>query len=114
MFKRSSFPSIINSFIIDSPMIDVTRKVERYYVALKPQTNDFHSVHREGCPFMPDDNKRIYLGIFPTGKEAGEEGKKYFCKSNCCRFCSREASLTEINPVSMPIQSSVGFLCLLN
>lgn len=72
-----------------------TLNAERYYVAVKPQINEIHSVHREGCPFMPKDNKRIYLGIFPTGNEAGEEGRKYFDKSHGCRFCSKESFADE-------------------
>lgn len=67
-------------------------KVEKYYVSVRPQTNEIHSVHREGCPFMPDDNKRIYLGLFRSGTEAGQAGKKYFGNSHGCRFCSLESS----------------------
>lgn len=66
--------------------------VEKYYVAVRPQTNEIHAVHKEGCPFMPEDNKRIYLGLFSSGNEAGQAGKKYFGNSHGCRFCSEESS----------------------
>jgi len=68
--------------------------IEKYYVAVRPQTNEVHSVHREGCPFMPDDAKRIYLGLFISGNEAGKEGRKYYTRSHGCRFCAKE-SFTE-------------------
>lgn len=76
-------------------MITNTLNAERYYVAIRPQTNEVHSVHREGCPFMPEDGKRIYLGIFPTGNEAGKESRKYFDNSHGCRFCAKESFADE-------------------
>lgn len=94
-------------------MINITGKVERYYVALRPQTNEIHSIHREGCPFMPEDNKRIYLGVFPSGKEAGEEGSKFFSKSHCCRFCSQDSTIIK-SKVSMSLKNATQFLCVLN
>lgn len=71
-------------------MLANTQTVEKYYVSVKAQTNEMHSVHREGCPFMPDEEKRIYLGLFPSGNEAGIESRKYFYKSHGCRFCAKE------------------------
>ena len=65
--------------------------IEKYYVAMRPQTNEIHPVHKEGCPFMPDDGKRIYLGSFISGNEAGMEGRKYYAKSHGCRFCAKES-----------------------
>jgi hypothetical protein len=64
------------------------KTAEHYYLALRPQTNEYHSVHKEGCPFMPDDSGRIYLGIFASGEDAGAESRKVFPKSCQCRFCS--------------------------
>lgn len=68
-----------------------TLNAEKYYVATKPQTNNVHSVHREGCPFMPDVGKRIFLGLFTSGNQAGEESRKYFDNSHGCRFCAKES-----------------------
>ncbi|HLN56157.1 MAG TPA: hypothetical protein VK207_09200 [Bacteroidales bacterium] len=70
-----------------------TIKAVRYYVAVKPRTDEVHSVHREGCPFMPENDKRIFLGHFPSGNEAGEESRKYFTNSHGCRFCSKEDAI---------------------
>lgn len=94
-------------------MIDVKGNVERYYVALRPQTNETHSVHREGCPFMPEDNKRIYLGVFHSGIEAGMEGIKFFPDCNCCRFCSKESSINK-SQASIIIKKAEQYLCVLN
>ncbi len=40
------------------------RMVAKYYVAVRPSTNENHTVHKDGCPFLPDADKRIYLGDF--------------------------------------------------
>ena len=56
---------------------------------VRPQTNDHHSVHKEGCPFLPDDEKRIYLGAFKSGQDAVEEARNYFIKTNSCHFCCK-------------------------
>jgi hypothetical protein len=63
---------------------------KKYYVAVRPQTNDLHSVHKEGCPFMPDDGKRIYLGQFNSGQDALRMGEMYFPETGSCRFCCKE------------------------
>lgn len=68
--------------------MDYNKSEKNYYLAVRPQSNEFHSVHKDGCPFMPDDNKRIYLGTFGSEKEAGNAAKQYFSRSSECRFCS--------------------------
>ncbi len=72
-------------------MTEDTKTIEKYYVAVRPQTNEIHSVHKEGCPFMPDEEKRIYLGSFKSGNEAGMEGRKYYSNSHGCMFCAKES-----------------------
>jgi hypothetical protein len=64
------------------------KTADHYYLAVRPQTNEYHSVHKEGCPFMPDNSGRIYLGIFASGDDAGAESRKVFPRSCQCRFCS--------------------------
>jgi hypothetical protein len=64
--------------------------VAKYYVAIRPQTNEHHAVHKDNCPFLPDDTKRIYLGMFSSGTDAVKEGRRYFALADSCRFCSRE------------------------
>jgi hypothetical protein len=72
--------------------------VTKYYVAIRPQTNDYHSVHKENCPFLPDDKKRIYLGQFDSGHDAIKEGKRHFDKTKCCLFCLKEHYHEVIKP----------------
>lgn len=64
--------------------------VSKYYVAIRPQTNEQHAVHKENCPFLPDENKRIYLGMFSSGQAAIRIGQIYFDRTNSCPFCSKE------------------------
>jgi hypothetical protein len=64
--------------------------IKKYYVAVRPQTNDLHSVHKEGCPFMPDDGKRIFLGHFKSGHDAIRMGDMYFPETESCLFCCKE------------------------
>lgn len=99
------------------------KPVKKYYVATRPQTNHIHSIHMEGCPFMPDDNKRIYLGTFSSGDDARREGRKYYQSSCGCSFClkdiSKNESITErsrsIFPTPEQLSAAAGaMLCFLN
>jgi hypothetical protein len=72
--------------------MNTVKSSEKYYVALRSQTNEVHSVHRDGCPFMPGNNKRIFLGNFTNGSDAGIAGRKYFQNSCGCRFCITDKS----------------------
>lgn len=58
-------------------------------------------MHKEGCPFLPDKNKRIYLGKFISVWDADMAGKRY--SSNICRcpFCSKESDSAEMKYVSI-------------
>jgi hypothetical protein len=71
----------------------------KYFVAIRPQVNDNHAVHKEGCPFLPDDKKRIYLGVFTSGKVALRESHRHFNKTNGCIFCSKEHNVVEEKPI---------------
>ena len=73
--------------------------VAKYYVAARPQINENHAVHKEGCPFLPDDNKRIYLGKFSSGRDAIKESKHHFTMTKCCIFCSKEIKIFEEKPL---------------
>lgn len=62
----------------------------KYFIGIRPQTNEYHTVHKDGCPFLPDAGKRIYLGTFRSNQDAINEGERHFDKSNTCLFCSKE------------------------
>jgi 2-hydroxy-3-keto-5-methylthiopentenyl-1-phosphate phosphatase len=66
----------------------------KYFVAIRPRLNDFHSVHKEGCPFLMENDKKIYLGFFNSDIDAEKEGRKHFNKSKSCPFCSKEKKVT--------------------
>jgi hypothetical protein len=70
----------------------------KYYVAVRPQINENHAVHKENCPFLPDDEKRIYLGEFSSGENAVKEGQRHFIKSKGCIFCSGKHNTGEDEP----------------
>jgi hypothetical protein len=100
----------------------------KYYVAVRPQTNEFHSVHREGCPFLPDNEKRIDLGVLKSDKDALNKGLKYFSKACSCLFCSKverkhEEKIPQNNQNSeidmhtklqIPVTFHQSLLCCLN
>jgi hypothetical protein len=100
----------------------------KYYVAIRPTTKQDHSIHKEGCPFMPEAEKRIYLGHFRTSGDAAEEGRHYFDKSEKCQFCCHEKILKEektsemnwsyrdLVPVKLqiPVSFQSGLMCCLS
>jgi hypothetical protein len=99
------------------------KQAKKYYVATRPQTNHIHSIHSEGCPFMPDDNKRIYLGAYSSVDDARREGRKYYQSSCACRFCLKDNSKNEsiiemggsIYPTPEQLSAAAGaLLCFLN
>jgi hypothetical protein len=78
----------------------------KYYIAIRPQTNEHHAVHKGDCPFLPDNEKRIYLGKFGSGSDAVIEGQRLFPSANSCLFCSKERqtvmkrSLVSVNEIA--------------
>jgi hypothetical protein len=62
----------------------------KYFICIRPQANDSHAVHKEGCPCLPEPRKRIFLGSFRSVHKAVGEGRKYFSMTCGCRFCSKE------------------------
>lgn len=77
----------------------------KYFIGIRPQTNEHHTVHKDGCPFLPDTGLRIYLGIFQSPHDAINEGRRHFNKSGSCLFCSKEHHSHERKPVfaEMPV-----------
>ena len=71
----------------------------KYYVAVRPQTNEYHAVHKEDCPFLPEEEKRICLGMFNTDQDAVREGQRHFPRAISCRFCSKEHMAQNKKPV---------------
>ena len=77
----------------------------KYFIGIRTQTNEHHTVHKDGCPFLPDDGKRIYLGTFHSPRDAKHEGRRLFNNSDSCLFCSKEHPTDDREPVlaEMPL-----------
>jgi hypothetical protein len=102
--------------------------VAKYYVAVRPRTNDYHPVHKEGCPFLYDDGKKIYLGLFKSGQDAIKESHVSFERTENCLFCCKEEKVASPNTVIMerketdnvpvgrrvPVSNYQGMFCCLN
>jgi hypothetical protein len=100
----------------------------KYYVAVRPQTNDYHAVHKQGCPFLHDDSKNIFLGLFKSGHDALSESRHAFNRTENCYFCCREEKIpreniaiqnrTEQDAIPLRLQKPVPFhqemFCCLN
>jgi len=65
-----------------------------YYVNTHAQINGDHEVHKSGCTFMPKEENRVYLGDYLSCRLAVAEAKKYYIKSNGCKYCSPECHTT--------------------
>jgi len=61
----------------------------RFYVDVKSHTNNYHLVHKEGCPFLPEKGKRISL-VSTCANEALIEAKNHFSSNVRCSFCLKE------------------------
>jgi len=48
---------------------------------------------------LPDEEKRIYLGMFNSGQDAVREGQIYFDRTNSCPFCLKEHQSEMKKPV---------------
>ena len=102
--------------------------IAKYYLAIRPQTNDYHAVHKDGCPFMNDDSKKIFLGLFKSGQDAMRESQHSFARTENCIFCcknektawdtSSKTKMPVVDTLSaglkIPLSYLQGMLCSLN
>jgi hypothetical protein len=84
----------------------------KYYVSIRPQINGQHALHKEDCPFLPEDERRIYLGMFRSGQNAILEVQKRFSATTVCRFCLKEHQPERTEPAysDMSINSFIPTL----
>ena len=61
-----------------------------YFISIRPRSTGNHTVHKEGCPLMPDNHKMICLGKFDSPENALNPGTKLFKRSDICSFCCRK------------------------
>ncbi len=57
---------------------------------------------------MPEKDKRIFLGVFSSGKDALNEGTIHFRNSECCRFCLKEEHHENRELVFTEIESAIN------
>jgi hypothetical protein len=62
----------------------------RFFVCTRPQINGSYTVHREDCPFLPEQGRRILLGVFKFSLDAVKKGRRYCSRPESCLFCSKE------------------------
>ncbi|MCE0492141.1 hypothetical protein LU196_19080 [Pantoea sp. Mb-10] len=74
-----------------------------YYVDKNAGYNDNHVVHATGCPFLPSDRARRFLGTFYSPAAAIQQARKFYPGAMGCEHCC---------PVTMkknlPLQHSVA------
>jgi hypothetical protein len=76
---------------------------EKYFISTNPRISGSHTVHRQGCPFLPVPGIRILLGVFPSPWEALKEGRRYFRRADSCPFC-----LKEHNRIKKPVFTEIN------
>ncbi len=68
-----------------------------FFIRVKSQFNGTYPVHSEDCPFLPDDQNRIYLGEFSTYAEALFSTRFYFPEASKCNFCAKQSMMADNN-----------------
>ena len=48
-----------------------------------------HVVHREDCPQLPGESRRLYIGHFTCKDEALKRSKVIYPTSDACEVCCR-------------------------
>lgn len=66
----------------------------KYYLVRRTNFAGFHSVHKEGCPFLQSVNRCIELGEFDSSCEAIWQARGIYTNSNACIFCVKESVAT--------------------
>lgn len=66
------------------------KNLYKYYVNQNVQANGDHEVHREGCAYLPDLAKRIFIGLHESCHNATLVAKGLYPKANGCFYCSNE------------------------
>ena len=62
----------------------------RYFISTRPRADGSHTVHREGCPFIPGEEQHLFLGNYDTLEGAVNEGNKYYKITGICVFCLKD------------------------
>ena len=82
----------------------------KYFIDLKQRTDETHPVHSEDCPFLPERNNRIFLGILSTPVEAELAGRIYFNSSVSCPFCCSKPGISGVDKDNSHLFTNPEFL----
>ena len=59
-----------------------------YYVNRNAQVGSEHEVHKYGCLWLPNEENRIYLGLFSSCHGAVLKACEYYPQVDGCAHCS--------------------------
>jgi hypothetical protein len=62
----------------------------KYFISLRSLLRGISYLHREDCPFLPDEEHRACLGSFTSAVIAAKEARIHFRNTGCCAFCAKE------------------------
>lgn len=68
--------------------------MDRYLVNANAQPNGDHEVHKEGCRTGPSPNNAIWLGSFPSCREAVVEARQTYPMADGCANCCPDCHTT--------------------
>ena len=75
-----------------------------YYVDKHAGYNNNHVVHAKGCPFLPADPARRFLGTFYASNAAIQQARKFYPGAMGCEHCCPvgvKKNLTPCNSVAL-------------
>ncbi|MBK7132417.1 MAG: hypothetical protein IPH69_06205 [Bacteroidales bacterium] len=78
-------------------MINIKNFFSRFYVDVKSRSNNFHLVHKEGCPFLPEKENRICLGVNTSADNALGEARGISQKANVADSVLKKSLLQKRN-----------------
>lgn len=67
----------------------MSKMEKEYFISNTPGLSGYHKIHNKDCPFLPDPDKRTFLGYFSSPQDAELSGKQYFKRTYRCLFCSK-------------------------
>jgi hypothetical protein len=60
----------------------------KYFLNKRSLPECGYLVHEENCPFLPEENDRLYLGNYNSGHDAISAARKIIPKANLCYYCN--------------------------
>jgi hypothetical protein len=64
--------------------------VRKYFIRNRADYRGRYVIHKENCPFIPEEDQRINLGEFKSVEEVLKSGNEYFRNRVVCPFCLKD------------------------